>query len=125
MRLFTQQVYDLLNQDTVKFFVLIKLSFNTTYYLTSAPFDITFQDNTYSANSGILEYDSPKFSSVVDREAYRIVVTDLFDEMLEEIENNVVGKEIEVKIGFFDNNGEPVLSPAEVLTVYRGYVDSP
>lgn len=94
MRTFSSTVQNLIDQDKVKFFILIKLSFSTTYYLSSLPYDVTYDGDNYTANSGILEYDSPKFSSVVDRESYRIVVTDFQDLMKAEIENNIVGKGI-------------------------------
>lgn len=125
MRTFSSTVQNLIDQDKVKFFILIKLSFSTTYYLSSLPYDVTYDGDNYTANSGILEYDSPKFSSVVDRESYRIVVTDFQDLMKAEIENNIVGKGIEVRVGFFDSNDEPVLTTNDVLLVYKGFVDSP
>lgn len=126
MRTFSSTVQNLINQDKVDFFVLIKLSFPTqTYYLSSLPYNVTYDQDTYTANSGILEYDSPKFSSVVDRESYRIVATDFIDEFREEIENNVVGRDIEVRVGFFDSNDDPVLTVSDVLLVYKGQVDSP
>jgi len=125
MRIFSSTVQNLIDRDVVNFFILIKLSFTQTYYLSSLPYDVVYDQDTYSANSGILEYDSPKFSSVVDRDSYRIVCTDFLDDFKEEIENNVVGKGIEVRVGFFDTNGEPVLNTSDVLLVYKGFVDSP
>lgn len=125
MRTFSPTVESLLNSDNIKFFFLIKLSFNSDYYLTSYHEDILFEGNTYSANSGLFEVDSPKFSSVIDREAYRIVVLDNFNEMKQEIENNVVGKPIEVKLGFIDVNGNALTNPEDTVSVYKGYVDSP
>lgn len=126
MRVFSNTIQNVINRDVIDFFILIKLSFATqTYYLSSLPYDVTYNGDIYTANSGILEYDSPKFSSVVDRESYRIVATDFFDEFKEEIEYNVVGRNVEVRAGFFDSNNQPILNTSDVLLIYKGQVDSP
>jgi len=126
MRTFSSTVQNLISQDTVDFFFLIDLEFSTTYRLSSLPYDVTFDGNNYTANGAILEVDSPKFSSVVDRESYRVVVVeDDNDTFKGEIDQNVVGKDMTVRVGFFDSNGDPVLTTNDVLLVYKGYVDSP
>jgi hypothetical protein len=126
MRTFSSTVQNLIAQDTVDFFFLIDLEFSTTYRLSSLPYDVTFGGNTYSANGAVLEVDSPKFSSVVDRESYRVVVIEDDNNTFKgEIEQNVVGKDMIVRVGFFDTNGDPVLTTDDVLLIYKGYVDSP
>lgn len=126
MRTFSSTVQSLINQDTVDFFFLIDLEFSTTYRLSSLPYNVTFNGNTYEANGAILEVDSPKFSSVVDRESYRVVVVeDENNTFKTEIGNNVVGKNITARVGFFDSTGDPVLNVDDTLLVYKGYVDSP
>ena len=125
MRTFSSTVESILSSGNIDFFFLIKLSFNSNYYITSYSDDIVYDGNTYSANGGLFEVDSPKFSSVVDREAYRIVVLDNLNAMKTEIESNVVGKPIEVKLGFVDSSGSPITNTADVLSIYKGYVDNP
>jgi hypothetical protein len=126
MRTFSSTVQNLISQDTVDFFFLIDLEFSTTHRLSSLPYDVTFDGDTYTANGAVLEVDSPKFSSVVDRESYRVVVVeDSNDTFKSEIESNVVGKDMTVRVGFFDSSGDPVLTTNDVLLVYKGYVDSP
>jgi len=125
MRSFSNTVQTILASDNIEFFFLIKLSFNSIYYLTSHGSDINYDGNTYSANGGLFEVDSPKFSSVVDREAYRVVVIDNNNTMKTEVEANVVGKPIEVKLGFIDSSGDPITNTADVLSIYYGYVDNP
>jgi len=125
MRTFSSTVQTILNSGNIKFFFLIKLSFNSNYYLTSHSGDITFGGDIYSANGGLFEVDSPRFSSVIDREAYRVVVLDNLNAMKSEIESNVVGKPIEVRLGFLDTNDEPITTSGDVLFVYKGYVDAP
>jgi hypothetical protein len=129
MRTFSSTIQNLLNQTDIAFFVLIELNLSNNYYLSSLPYDIVYPagagGNTYIANSGIFEYDSPKFSSVVDRESYKIVITDHLDTMKTEIEANVVGKPVTVRVGFLDSNNDPILTSGEVLTIYKGTVDAP
>jgi hypothetical protein len=125
MRTFSSTVENILLSGNIDFFFLIKLSFNSNYYITSYSNDIVYNGNTYSANGGLFEVDSPKFSSVIDREAYRVLVLDNLNAMKTEIEANVVGKPIEVKLGFVDSNGNPITTPSDVLSIYKGYVDNP
>jgi hypothetical protein len=125
MRQFSSAIQTVLASDNISFFFLIKLEFSQTYYITSYGSDIVFDGNTYSAEGGLFEYDSPKLSSVVDRESYRIVIADVSNTMIQEFKNNVVGKAITVTAGFLDANGEPLLNTSDMVQVYQGYVDTP
>jgi len=125
MRTFSSAVQTVIDSDEIKFVFLIKLEFNTTYYLCSYHRDLEYNNETYLANSGLFEFDSPKFSSVVDRESYKVVIADLLDEMSAEFRANVVGKPIQVFISLLNATGQPLLGVADVLSVYKGYVDSP
>lgn len=125
MRQFSAAVQNVINSDNIRFAFLIKLEFNTTYYLTSFSRDIEYNNNIYLANGGLYEFDSPKFSSVVDRESYKIVISEVLDTLSAEFRANVVGKPISVFVALLDANGEPLLSLNDVLSVYKGYVDSP
>jgi hypothetical protein len=125
MRLFSPAVQVVLNSSSIKFFYLIELNFNNNYYMTSYPSDLTFGGNTYVSESALFEIDSPKFSTVIDREAYKIVLVDFNDEMSAEFKANVVGKPITVKLGLLDANNNPMLNSSDIIDVYKGYVDSP
>jgi len=125
MRQFSTPVQTVINSDNLKFLFLMKLEFNNTYYFTSYHRNIVFGGNTYIADGGLYEFDSPKFSAVVDRESYKVIVADLFDTMSAEFKANVIGKPIEVFIALLDANGYPLLNDADVLRIYKGFVDSP
>lgn len=125
MRQFPTSIQTILNSDIIKYAFLIKLEFNNTYYLTSFNRNITYGGNTYIADGGLYEYDSPKFSSIVDRESYKIIIADILDQMVEEFRINVVGKPITVKVALLNSSEEPLLGSGEVLDVYSGTVDSP
>jgi len=125
MRQFSTAVQTVLDSDLIEYAFLIKLSFNSSYYLTSNGYDVVYNGNTYLANSGFYEFDSPKFSTVVDRESYKVVISELFNEMLPEFKLNVVGKPIEVFVALRDASGDLLLSTGDVLKVYKGTVDKP
>ena len=125
MRVFSSAVQTLIDSGNIEYFFLITLEFTNTYRLTSYRSDLVYDGNTYTADGGLFEIDEPKFSSVVDREAYRIVIAEDLDEMFAEFEANVVGKPIDVKVGFVDTNGQPLLGTDDVVSVYRGRADSP
>lgn len=125
MRQFSSSVQQVLDSNNIKFFFLIKLEFSQTYYMTSYHSNIEFNNNVYLADGGLFEYDSPKQSSVVDRESYKIVLADISNTMVQEFKDNVVGKNITVYAGFLDENNMPLLNPSDIVMVYKGYVDSP
>lgn len=125
MRQFSTAVQTVLDSDLIEYAFLIKLEFTQTYYLTSNSYDVVYEGNTYLANTGLYEFDSPKFSTVIDRESYKVVISELLDEMLPEFRANVVGKPIEVLVVFRDANGDLLLSAGEAIHAYKGTVDKP
>jgi len=126
MRVFNSTIQAILDSQSIEFFFLIKLELHSaTKYLTDISYDVVFDGQTYVGNSSLFEYDSPKFSSVVDREAYKIVLTDFINEFSTEMKNNMVGKNIEVRVGFYDSSGVPILNVANTMFVYKGTIDRP
>jgi len=125
MRTFSSAVQTVLNSGIIEFVYLIKLEFNTTYYFTSHNTDLTYDSQSYIAEGALYEFDTPKFSSTIDREAYKIVIADFSNEMAAEFDLNVIGKPVEVKVALMDSNGNPMLGTDDVLSVYNGFVDSP
>ena len=124
-RSFSSNAQAAIDSGSAEFFMLIKLEFNSTYNLTSLPYDVVYDGDTYTSDGGLFEVSSPKFSSVVDREAYRVVIAESLNEMLAEFKANVVGKDISVKLGFLDPDGTPYLDPVDVVDIYSGTADSP
>jgi hypothetical protein len=126
MRVFTNNIQTLISSDNkIDFFFLITLNLNLTYRLSSLSFDTAYDGNTFLASGAILSVDSPRISSVLDRDSYTIVVADPDDELLAEARTGIVGKGIEVRVGFFNSNGVPLLNVNDTVPVYKGYVDSP
>ena len=126
MRNFSTTVQSIIDSGNIKFFYLIDLYFNSTYHLTSYSRDIDYDGNVYTSDGGLFEIDAPKLSSIVDREAYKVIVADLDDSLLTDIRSNVVGKDILVRLGFINPaNNQPLLDPQDIVYVYKGFVDSP
>jgi hypothetical protein len=125
MRSFSTNIQTVLNSDLIRFVFLIELQFNTTYRYTSHNSDVVYGGNTYIADGGLFEFDSPKFSSVVDREAYKVIIADLVGNMSAEFRYNVIGKPIDVKVALMDINGDLMLSAGDIIDVYSGFVDRP
>ena len=125
MRSFSTAVQTVLDSDLIEYAFLIKLEFNTTYYLTSNSYDVVYGGNTYLANGGLFSFDSPKFSTVIDRESYKIVISELLNEMQPEFRFNVVGKPIQVYVALRDASGDLLLTGSDVINIYKGTVDKP
>jgi len=126
MRVFSPKVQSIIDSGNIKFFYLIDLYFTSAYHFTSYSSDIVYSGNTYTSDGGLFEIDTPKLSSIIDREAYKVVVADLSDQMLAEIRANIVGKDILVRLGFVDPvTDQPLLNANDILNVYKGYVDTP
>ena len=125
MRTFSTAVQTVINSDNIKFFYQNRLQFSVDYYFTSYPSDIVYDGHTYLADGGLFEFDSPKYSTVVDRESYKIVIADLDGAMAAEFRTNVIGRPIDVKVALLDSNGLPLTSTTDVLSIYKGFVDKP
>lgn len=113
------------SDDRLKYFFLIELKFNSTYRFTSLSQDVSWDSQTWTSDGGLFEVDAPRFSSVIDREAYRVVLTDLDEALHAEFQAGVIGKEINVWAGFLDDSNQPLLGADDVVSLYGGYVDSP
>ena len=125
MRQFSAAAQAVLDSDLIDYAFLIKLNFTNDYYLTSNSYDVVYEGDTYLANSGLFDFDSPKFSTVVDRESYTVVVSDVFNDLLAEFKVNVIGKPITVYMALRDANGDLLTAPNDVLMIYKGTVDKP
>ena len=92
MREFSSAVTTAINTENFKYFFLIELTFGSSnYYFTSYNKNITWNNNTYTADGGLFEFESPSFSSILDREAYKVVITDISDQFAAHFKSGVIG----------------------------------
>jgi len=108
-----------------KFFLLGKIEFeDTILFLSSLNFTITFNGDTYLKGSSIISFGAPKVSSSVDREIYELVINDQSNILQAKLRVGAIGSLVSVYAGFFDNTGQPMLDPADVILAYQGTIDS-
>jgi hypothetical protein len=135
MRTFSNPVKTILSSDEVSVVYLVKIVIDqsTTWLDTTAPFSVIFDNNTYVSSSSLMTVEAPRLSEVVDREPYKIVYTDPQSDILSAFEGGLTGSIVEVYAVFYNTMnttlnsvvpGELMLDPADVLTVYKGTVDS-
>lgn len=93
---------------------------STTYYD-----DITLDSGDYfEANGMLVSADPPQLSTTVDREQYKVTISD--PDFLEggEAENGMTGKKMTVLVGFINPaTGTPFTADEDVFCVYKGKVD--
>jgi hypothetical protein len=127
MRLFSQDVIDIIKSDFIEYFILVELNLsNNNYYLTTNKSNVTDNDGKlFLANGAIFEYDSPRQNSVLDREAYRIQFIDPSDELFAEFKQGVINRGVTIRAGFIHPTLGPLTGDTDLVYVYRGYVDAP
>lgn len=125
MRNFSSNVQTALAESLVDYYTLIDLNLNSDYYLTDYAANLTIGSNTYLSSSVLVEISPPRNSTVVDRAPYQIVLDDQSNEFQNEMRANIIGMPIRIRIGFFNSNGVPYTSESDLVTVYKGRVDSP
>jgi hypothetical protein len=126
---FSANIQTVLSQMPIETFYMLRVS-NTNgtaiYSSTDYFMNITLSNGyTYTADSLLFSVDPPQLSSTVDREQYKIVLADHSFSQASIIENNIVGKYLETRIGFINQTtGLPYLTASDTLIVYKGRIDS-
>jgi hypothetical protein len=123
MRNFSAEVQAALNQDLVKYNVLVRMDLNTSYFLTDSPYPVTYQGNIYSPDGGLIGYDVPRYTTITDREIYKISVIDHADQIQAEARAGCIGRRVTVYGVLEDPSGVLLLNPSDVIIVYKGFVD--
>lgn len=124
MRKVSELFKERLVSDNFNYFVMIKL-WGLPYRTTSLGYEFTFDGELYTANNNIKALEPPKNSSVIDREAYKITLTDVSLVFKDYFETGAVNDRVTVKIGIFDiETGLPKVEPEHFLTVFEGKIDT-
>lgn len=94
-------ILNILNSDAeLGYFFLVQLDWNTQHFYCTHAHDVTWNGNLYSADAPIIGIEPPQYSTVVDREVYRIELDALDPLIVSEVEAGVVYKPVSVRIGF-------------------------
>lgn len=78
----------------------------------------------FEANGLIVSVDPPQLSTTVDREQYKVGIADPAFLQGSMAENGLIGKKLEVRIGFIDpTTGLPYTNVNDTFLVYKGRID--
>ena len=135
MRVFSNSIKKLLASDEVAVIYLVKLTISSSniWRDTTAAYSITINGETYISSPSLLTVEAPRLSEVVDREPYKIVYTDPESNIISSFEAGIAGAMLEVYAMFYNTSdeilnsvypGELMTSPTDLLTVYKGTVDT-
>jgi hypothetical protein len=129
---FSETIRGILSQPTVEAFYLVEviLSPSITYRSTNYYRDVVTKNgatpvNTYYNDGRLVSVDSPKLSSTVDRELFKISFADPSFTFGADVDSGLIGKLVDVKLAFVNQlNTLPELDISNLLTIYRGKIDS-
>jgi len=125
MKKVSEEFKTLLQQKALRYFILVDLDMNNRYAFTSLPYRVEFQGFIYEPDPLIVKYEPPRTSTVIDKETYKINLSDHYDFIQKDYRLGAVGSPFVVRLGLFDQNGVPNLnSPDDLLIAYKGNVDS-
>jgi len=92
---------------------------------TSYPRDLVYAGKTFVSDGTLAKVDLPKMTSVVDKQKFTITFIDVNFEFATTAEDGLVGQLVSVWMSCNDADDQPILTPADVILVYRGRVDAP
>lgn len=96
-------------------------------------YNLTIDSKLYIADNKIVSVDPPRLSSSVDKESYKIVLTDPDFQFRGLFERGFSQVKVKISIGFYNTSsgtlggaavGEPLTNIADTITVYQGTVDN-
>ena len=96
------------------------ISSKTTHYC-----NLTFGSDTYSSDCNIFDIDSPRISTNVDREQYKVTLADPAFLSGSYSERGMIGNFVTVRVGFLNPvTGLAWTTYEDTILTYRGRIDS-
>lgn len=120
---FSTAIQNILAQPVVEEFHLVRIG---NYRTTSYFYNITLSNgDVYLADGKLVGVDTPRLSSTVDRELYKVTLADNDYSLSTVVEGSFVGLPFEVRIGFVDQTTkQPLTTITDTLLAYKGIIDS-
>lgn len=116
------RLQEILESDqALGYFALLRLDWNSTRFLTSLSHDTTWNGNVYQSDPTIMQFESPRYSSTVDREAYKLTLSGMDQGIHDEVATGIIHRGVNIRLGFMIN-GVPQLGSNDTLHVYTGTV---
>jgi len=94
----------------------MEFSSNNIVRLTSLPYDVSVGGNTYISDGGLTQFEPPKLTSVLDKETYRIKLTDHSNIYKGYFDSNALGTPVTVRLGIEGNT-------TDFDIIYKGRID--
>jgi hypothetical protein len=123
MKSFSNNLLNALDQESIRFYILVELLLNQTYRYTDAPSNLIFNGNVYTAQDRLYSYDPPKSTVYLDKETYRVTLIDHDNQFQAEARTGITGKQMNIYAAVRDFNNNLMLDPNDILTVYKGFVN--
>ena len=118
------RILEILGNENVGPFTLIKFEWNQDHFFTDLPYDVTWNGNTYKSESPLIAIQQPVYNSVIDRESYTLQLDGLDLGMISEVEAGIVHRPVEIYIGFLVD-GVASLGLDDPILSYKGTVSGP
>ena len=117
---FNARILELLAQPVINMFYCIHMK-DLKYTTYSS--NITLADGVYIGHGPVFSVDAPRMDSVVDRDLYKIILTDEGFALGDLYETNFVGAEAEVRVCLVDYyTGVP--ETTDTILIYKGIIES-
>jgi len=109
------------------YFYLLKITNElgvVTKAITTHPATISISGTNYVSSGSIIRLDPPQMTTSVDREQYKIVLSDPDFTEGAEADANMTGFDVEVRMGFLNASTKlPMLTLAQTILMYAGIID--
>ena len=141
MRDISKNAQRLIDSGAASFVLLTIQAKDVTLRHTTLPYDAEVPGvGVFLTDCGLASLDSPRLSSAVDKETYKISYIDPDFSLRSLVENKLTGCSVSAKIGFMNNLGEDVignttgsvfssgmavLDSGDLVTSYEGTIDAP
>ncbi|MBQ2262713.1 MAG: hypothetical protein II336_15245 [Loktanella sp.] len=110
-----------LANDDLGVFFLVFFGFNQPHFFTTLPYDLSWNGNIYVTERNLIDFESPRATTVVDRQTYKLRLSALDPVMMAEVENGIIHMPVEIKLGFvIDGAAQTGLN--DMYHVYSGTV---
>lgn len=121
----SQEFIDALQRNPLKFFVVVGIFIDSgTLWFSSFARPFVCDDIYIRGGADLQAVDTPRVSSSVDKEKFRVVFSGRDSIPLLEQKSNLSGRELEVWVGYHDEDGIPVNdSFNKMMLAYRGGID--
>jgi hypothetical protein len=119
---FSPAIIAILENPSIETFYIVKIG----SYATTSYFNNTIINNvTYLADGKLVTVDPPRLSTTVDRELYKVILTDSDYALGNLMQTGLVGQDFEVRLLFLNPaTNLPLTNVEDTILVYKGAVDN-